>query len=203
MTWIAELERDGLRFSLMSDYLFEEIKGLKFMLHLEHSETQRAIAERDPRILEALEWAAQNARAISIAKWGEDEEAWQAWEWSMSIEELEERCNLVLSDNEFADDKAREFARIYLERCATRRYQAALREVKKKATKERRRQFQSNRDRLALALIERDGYRCSECGAHQDLTIDHIIPLSRGGDDSLDNLRWLCRSHNSQKGDRL
>ncbi len=36
----------------------------------------------------------------------------------------------------------------------------------------------------------------------EDLTIDHIAPLSKGGTDDLDNLRFLCRSHNSKKGDR-
>lgn len=35
----------------------------------------------------------------------------------------------------------------------------------------------------------------------QDLTIDHIIPLSRGDTDHLDNLQFMCRNHNSQKRD--
>ena len=43
---------------------------------------------------------------------------------------------------------------------------------------------------------------CACCGSTEDITIDHIIPLSKGGDDELNNLRLLCRSCNSRKGDR-
>jgi 5-methylcytosine-specific restriction endonuclease McrA len=76
-------------------------------------------------------------------------------------------------------------------------------EVKKKISKRRRSQFQAKRDRLMLILIERDGYLCAECGSQGDLAIDHIVPLSKGGSDEPDNLRILCRSCNSRKGDSL
>lgn len=42
---------------------------------------------------------------------------------------------------------------------------------------------------------------CSVPGcASTDLTVDHIVPLSEGGEPyDLDNLRVLCRSHNTQR----
>ena len=40
---------------------------------------------------------------------------------------------------------------------------------------------------------------CSNCGVKEDLTIDHIIPLARGGRHSIGNLRTLCRPCNSKK----
>ena len=43
---------------------------------------------------------------------------------------------------------------------------------------------------------------CVFCGAVDDLTVDHIVPLSRGGNDDRDNLQTLCRSCNSGKRDR-
>ena len=54
----------------------------------------------------------------------------------------------------------------------------------------------------ARRVFERDAYRCLRCGTWLDLTIDHIVPRSRGGTDDLHNLQTLCRSCNSWKGDR-
>jgi DNA-binding XRE family transcriptional regulator len=49
-------------------------------------------------------------------------------------------------------------------------------------------------------IYERDGAVCRTCGATTRLDIDHIIPVSGGGTDDLDNLQVLCRSCNSRKG---
>jgi 5-methylcytosine-specific restriction endonuclease McrA len=52
-------------------------------------------------------------------------------------------------------------------------------------------------------LLRRDGFRCQYCGRTDlPLTIDHMIPRSRGGDDSWENLVTACRPCNSIKGDR-
>jgi hypothetical protein len=56
---------------------------------------------------------------------------------------------------------------------------------------------------LRKQVFERDAYRCLECGSWKDLTLDHIIPVSRGGADTLDNLRSLCAPCNSRKGARV
>ena len=68
----------------------------------------------------------------------------------------------------------------------------------------RRKEFRLVRPELELALIHRNGYVCAHegCKVMTDLTIDHIVPLSKGGTDDVINLRLLCRSHNSGKGDR-
>lgn len=52
-------------------------------------------------------------------------------------------------------------------------------------------------------VMARDGHRCVECGSTYDLTLDHILPWSLGGPDTEENLRVLCRSCNSRKGDRV
>ncbi|MET7816068.1 HNH endonuclease signature motif containing protein [Streptomyces sp. NPDC005395] len=51
----------------------------------------------------------------------------------------------------------------------------------------------------------RDRYgRCLRCGATGvHLEPDHVVPLSKGGSDSIENLQPLCRSCNSSKGDKV
>lgn len=49
----------------------------------------------------------------------------------------------------------------------------------------------------------RDCGRCVICGASEYLEYDHIIPLSRGGSTSVDNLQVLCRKCNSNKSDSI
>lgn len=57
--------------------------------------------------------------------------------------------------------------------------------------------------KLRKAVYERDHYRCVECGATDHLSLDHIIPWSLGGEDTMENLQTMCRSCNSRKGNRL
>ena len=55
---------------------------------------------------------------------------------------------------------------------------------------------------LRHKVFQRDGYRCVECGAtskETTLEIDHIIPVSRGGTNDIDNLQTLCKECNRAK----
>ena len=44
---------------------------------------------------------------------------------------------------------------------------------------------------------------CAYCGATGDMSLDHVVPLSRGGTHEIDNLLPACRSCNSSKGAKL
>ncbi len=44
---------------------------------------------------------------------------------------------------------------------------------------------------------------CIHCGATENTTMDHLIPVSRGGGHSIGNLVPMCKSCNSSKGKRL
>ncbi len=51
-------------------------------------------------------------------------------------------------------------------------------------------------------ILKRDRYTCVHCGSKVNLTVDHKVALSLGGDNSLDNLTTLCKDcheHKDQK----
>jgi 5-methylcytosine-specific restriction endonuclease McrA len=55
-------------------------------------------------------------------------------------------------------------------------------------------------------IIARDDSTCYLCGVHlrvSDVTLDHVIPLIRGGEHTMENLRVACARCNSKKGSRL
>ena len=52
-------------------------------------------------------------------------------------------------------------------------------------------------------IYKRDDYECQYCGSKKDLTIDHIIPRSRGGKDTWENLVACCYKCNTKKGNFL
>ena len=56
-------------------------------------------------------------------------------------------------------------------------------------------------DKKRRTVYERDSYQCVRCGSPDELTVDHKMPYSRGGTDSLDNLQTLCKTCNLSKGD--
>jgi len=53
---------------------------------------------------------------------------------------------------------------------------------------------------LRWRVFRRDNYRCVQCGAWADLTVDHITAEREGGKTVEDNLQTLCRPCNSSKG---
>jgi 5-methylcytosine-specific restriction endonuclease McrA len=50
-------------------------------------------------------------------------------------------------------------------------------------------------------IFKRDNHQCQYCGATNDLTLDHVLPRSRGGKSSWTNLVTACKACNSKKGD--
>ena len=52
------------------------------------------------------------------------------------------------------------------------------------------------------AILKAHDGACVECCSTKDIVIDHIVPLSRGGSNTLDNVQPLCRSCNSRNGNR-
>ena len=52
-------------------------------------------------------------------------------------------------------------------------------------------------------IYKRDKNKCQYCGSTKSLTIDHVIPRSRGGKDTWENLVVACSPCNIKKGDKM
>jgi 5-methylcytosine-specific restriction endonuclease McrA len=52
-------------------------------------------------------------------------------------------------------------------------------------------------------VLRRDNHACQYCGSGKRLTLDHVIPRSKGGQHTWNNVVAACESCNSKKGDRL
>jgi hypothetical protein len=117
------------------------------------------------------------------------------------LDELEADRNALYYDierNVYAIAEIRRIAADY-------RNVKAAREAKKIHTQRRRAQFDRVRDDLVLKLLAAGrAYVCTKdgCAVNNNLTVDHITALSKGGTDDLVNLQFLCAPHNSEKGDR-
>jgi 5-methylcytosine-specific restriction endonuclease McrA len=53
------------------------------------------------------------------------------------------------------------------------------------------------------AVFARDGWTCQYCGSRSNLTVDHVIPRSKGGDSGWENIVAACAPCNRRKGDKL
>lgn len=64
--------------------------------------------------------------------------------------------------------------------------------------KHHNRKLKMNRSRI----FKRDNYQCVYCGSRKELTLDHVIPKSRGGLNDWTNLVTSCSKCNVKKADR-
>lgn len=51
-------------------------------------------------------------------------------------------------------------------------------------------------------VFKRDAQECQYCGSKRDLTLDHVLPKSKGGRSTWQNLVTACKRCNSLKGDK-
>lgn len=58
-------------------------------------------------------------------------------------------------------------------------------------------------ERVRIAVWRRDQGRCSRCSSRERLEYDHIIPIARGGSNTVRNIELLCETCNRVKGDKI
>lgn len=78
---------------------------------------------------------------------------------------------------------------------------------RRQAAAKRRSNADSYRSRITKAKRERvyarNGHRCVRCGATEPLSLDHIVPVSKGGTNDEGNLQTMCVPCNGRKGLRM
>lgn len=74
----------------------------------------------------------------------------------------------------------------------------------RRCTHKRRAQIEGNGGSFTTEewqeLCAQCGYRCACCGEQKPLTVDHVIPVSKGGGNDISNIQPLCKNCNSSKG---
>ena len=58
-------------------------------------------------------------------------------------------------------------------------------------------------DEVKVAVWRRDNGICVKCGSRNNLEYDHIIPVSKGGSNTIRNIELLCQSCNRSKSDKI
>jgi tetratricopeptide (TPR) repeat protein len=63
--------------------------------------------------------------------------------------------------------------------------------------------FRSIPTEVKNRVLARDGGRCVMCGSSDGIHFDHILPVSKGGDNTEDNIQILCKDCNLRKHDKI
>ncbi|OGT35282.1 MAG: hypothetical protein A3F11_10150 [Gammaproteobacteria bacterium RIFCSPHIGHO2_12_FULL_37_14] len=58
-------------------------------------------------------------------------------------------------------------------------------------------------DDVQIAVFSRDNGQCVKCSAQSELHFDHLIPVSKGGSDTVENIQILCRACNQRKSNNI
>jgi len=91
-------------------------------------------------------------------------------------------------------------------RCKNLKYVSWIRNKRNRAIKRLRKESLSHTFGEWELLKKQYGYCCPHCGKSEpviQLTEDHIIPLSKGGSDLIENIQPLCRNCNCKKGTKI
>jgi len=56
---------------------------------------------------------------------------------------------------------------------------------------------------VRIAVWRRDEGKCAKCGSRENLEYDHIIPISKGGSNTVRNIELLCEECNRKKRDNI
>lgn len=58
-------------------------------------------------------------------------------------------------------------------------------------------------EHVRMYVWRRDGGKCADCGSIRKLEFDHVIPISKGGSNTVRNVRILCEKCNRNKSNKI
>lgn len=99
----------------------------------------------------------------------------------------EEKKLLVL---EYCDKERRKFERL----------KSKFNSLSNKETFNKKEKISEN---VRIVVWRRDQGKCTQCGSREKLEYDHIIPISKGGSNTVRNIELLCESCNRQKSNKI
>ena len=125
---------------------------------------------------------------------------------SAKFNELFEQSKAVLKGS--SKDRSAEYQKTDRFKAIVKKYLASDKGRAKRARGNHKRRLRAKNARCTLTAAEwqdiKNIYknRCVYCGEIKTLEMDHIIPISKGGDHVKENIVPACRSCNAKKGDR-
>lgn len=118
-------------------------------------------------------------------------------EWEKELLEREEREALE-AEREEIEEEERE--RLRQQRLRSEVRKKLLEEEFKDLVKEGRERIP---EETRYEVWRRDGGKCARCGSRENLEFDHVIPLSKGGSNTVRNVELLCERCNREKSDDI
>jgi hypothetical protein len=96
---------------------------------------------------------------------------------------------------------------VLIEETERRKNERLKREIKRAKGRQEHSNQENSRETIPedvqIFVWNRDGGKCVKCGSNKNLEFDHIIPLSKGGNNTSRNLQLLCESCNRAKGAKI
>jgi len=109
----------------------------------------------------------------------------------------ENRVKILQSQKKWRDNNKGEYQKNWRaenkEKCAEYKHKRRMRKLNNGRNDLTELQIKELKQRIPFCII---------CGDDEDLVLDHKMPLSKGGENTLSNITILCRSCNSSKGDK-
>ncbi|WP_418672486.1 HNH endonuclease [Alistipes putredinis] len=125
-----------------------------------------------------------------------------------SLNDIFKKLNLPSIERETDEERKK---RIKEEIALKLRYEQERRKIEKEVWQEMRKNNELDKfgvrptipKSVVDAVYRKCGGKCAYCGSDFDLQIDHIIPISKGGSSTIDNLQLLCSVCNNKKSNKI